>query len=125
MAQYLNGESSSATSSEGEVDFDENGLFENGGALLNAAEDWPDVTEEIQDDSISNTPTPLNDQGPAIMAARAYQQEMLAESLKQNIIVAVRMFFFSGLVKSRATPLSEANLPLLRWIQGVARLSCK
>jgi hypothetical protein len=68
-------------------------------------------------DSSSSTP---NEEPPTAvtMTARAYQLEMLEESLKQNIIVAVD----STTPKTQSTP--PADVPI-RWTQGVARLRCK
>jgi hypothetical protein len=47
--------------------------------------------EQLSDADTSGTSSPEPEPAsPAIMASRAYQLEMLEESLKQNIIVAVR-----------------------------------
>ena len=68
-------------------------------------------------DSSSSTP---DEEPPAAvtMTARAYQLEMLEESLKQNIIVAVCF----------TTPRLRLDNPAddpIRWTRGVARLRCK
>lgn len=49
-----------------------------------------DSTDSKEEDS-DNSSLPAERANPAIMTARAYQMEMLEESLKQNIIVTVRL----------------------------------
>jgi hypothetical protein len=79
-----------------------------------------DVSDDVDSDSKDSPCTSSSDrETPAIvtMTARAYQLEMLEESLQQNIIVAVCPPW-------RPTP----DIPLthpLRWTLEVERLRCK
>lgn len=53
-------------------------------------DETPENSDEDTSDTGSTRPEPI---GPVIMAARAYQLEMLEQSLRENIIVAVCPLF--------------------------------
>lgn len=56
-----------------------------------------DIDDDSSDPEDSTTSPPLRDPAAGQINPRAYQLEMLAESLKQNIIVAVQHFHSLGL----------------------------
>jgi hypothetical protein len=69
------------------------------GSVLESEDEAPTALETIRDndstdskeEDSNSSSLPAEPANPAIMTARAYQMEMLEESLKQNIIVTVRL----------------------------------
>lgn len=80
-----------------------------------------DMATRTPTDPDSRNSTPVEEpQRPIVMTARAYQIEMLEESLRQNIICCVR--FALSLTGSRAF---ANGVDIHRWTLEVARLKCK